>query len=59
MEEPGGRLLLVARFRLRLAVFSPMPPAMATTSPVSLSTMVMADWSFCPLLEVTFRLFWS
>ena len=53
MEEPGGRLLLVARFRLRLTVFSPRPPAMATTSPLTLSTTVMADCNLWPLLETT------
>ena len=52
MEDPGGRKLPVARFKPRLTVFSPIPPAMATTSPVELSTMVMADWSCCPLLDV-------
>ena len=33
MEDPGCRLELVARFWIRLAVFSPRPPTTATIFP--------------------------
>ena len=51
MEEPGWRWASVARLKPRLSSFSPMRPTMAATSPVSLSMMVMADWSRWPLEE--------
>ena len=47
--EPGESRLCAARFSVRLPVFLPTPPAIATISPVSLSMITIPDCSCCEL----------
>ena len=41
--EPGCLNVLVARFKVRLEDFSPLPPTIAFTYPVCWSMMVIED----------------
>ena len=43
--DPGCLGLCAARFRVKLASFSPIPPAIATTLPSDGSIITIEDWA--------------
>jgi len=49
IDEPGGRLVPVARFRTKFLVFFPVPPERATMLPSVGSMITMALSSCCPV----------